>query len=124
MSKFHQCQLTGANFQRASATKIVGNSVELSEAKLTGCNFTYANFSGSNIIKEVDFSSGRIGHARLDGASLSAAILVDCELHSIEADRLRLDHAALRGATLPSLDVRNIDATGVKTNLEQAATLP
>jgi len=48
---------------------------------------------------------------------------VDCELHSIEADRVTLDHADLRGATLSGLDVRNIDMEGVKINLEQAATL-
>ena len=30
LSKFHECQLTGANFQSAGATKIIGNRVELS----------------------------------------------------------------------------------------------
>jgi uncharacterized protein YjbI with pentapeptide repeats len=34
-----------------------------------------------------------------------------------------LNHADLRGATLSGLDVRNIDMTGVKINLDQAATL-
>ena len=48
---------------------------------------------------------------------------MDCELHNIEADRVTLNHADLRGATLSGLDVRNIDMTGVKINLDQAATL-
>ena len=32
LPKLHECQPTGANFQRAGATKIISNSVELSEA--------------------------------------------------------------------------------------------
>lgn len=74
-------------------------------------------------MKEVDFSGNRMGLARLDGANLSAAILVDCELHSIKADSVTPDQADLRGATLSGLNVRNIDMKGVKINLEPAATL-
>ena len=48
---------------------------------------------------------------------------MNCELHSVEADRVAFDHADLRGATLSPLDVRNIGMTGVKVDLEQAATL-
>ena len=122
LSKLHECQLTGANFQGAGATKIIGNNVELSEATITDCNLAYANLAGSNMM-EVDFSGCRMSHATLDGANLTSAILVDCELHNIEADRVTLNHADLRGAMLSGLDVRSIDMTGVKINLEQAAAL-
>ena len=122
LSRLHECQLAGANFQGAGATKIIGNSVELSEATITDCNLAYANLAGSNMM-EVDFSGCRMSHATLNGANLTSATLVDCDLHNIEADRVTLNHADLRGAMLSGLDVRQIDMNGVKINLEQAAAL-
>ena len=59
LSTLHECQLTGANFQGAGATKIIGNNVELSEATITDCNLAYANLAGSNMM-EVDFDAGHI----------------------------------------------------------------
>ena len=109
------CQGTGMDCSYATTEQNIGPSVTLSSARLVDCNFSYADFTGA-CLREADLSENRFSHALFNNANLESAVLIDCDLHGIEARDLVIRGADLRGAQISGLDIRRIDMTGVKIN--------
>ena len=117
-----QCQGRGMDCSYVTTAQSIGSSVTLNSARFVDCNFSYADFTGAWLC-ESELSENRFSHALFNSANLENAVLVDCDLHGIEAKDVVICGADLRGAQISGLDIRRIDMTGVKINDYQQRVL-
>ncbi|MCZ6502625.1 MAG: pentapeptide repeat-containing protein [Gammaproteobacteria bacterium] len=120
--EMEQCQGTGMDCSYATTAQNIGPSVTLNSARLADCNFSYADFTGAWLC-DAELPENRFSHALFNNANLENTVLVDCDLHGIEAKDVVIRGADLRGAQISGLDIREIDMTGVKINDYQQRVL-
>lgn len=117
-----QCQATGMDCSYATIAQNIGASVTLNAARLSDCNFSYADFTGAWLC-EAELPENRFNHSVFNRANLENAELTDCDLHGIEARDVTLCGADLRGTLISGLDVREVDMNGVKISDYQQRVL-
>lgn len=71
--EFRQCDLKGANFQRANFVNRISHSAYFCSAYITGCNLTYANFERT-LLEKCELFENRWKGANLFGASMQGQI--------------------------------------------------
>lgn len=117
-----QCQATGMDCSYATNAQSIGTAVTLNAARLSDCNFSYADFTGA-FLCDAELPNNRFSHAVFNNANLENAVLTDCDLHGIQARDVTLKGADIRGAMISGLDVRVIDMTGVRVSDYQQRVL-
>lgn len=111
--EMQDCQLQGADLSAASFCHVISSNVELISASLLDSNFAYADLSGVTL-SDCNLSGSRFSHACFDNAVLHNTDLSDTDLTAISAQFLDISGADLRNAQFNNLDLRQINATGVK----------
>ncbi len=141
-SRFFQCDLSLANFERADVfgieissskaqgcsfkqanfTNVVSRRKSFSSAFLTDSNFRYADFENCQLIS-CDLNGSSFINANFFQANLEKCQLINADLTGIQFERLALAGADLRNAQLDNLDIRKIDLQGAKINDWQQSVL-
>ena len=107
-----ECDLEGAQFDRANLQKTV----------LAGSNLRDAHFVGANL-KESILTGADLTRARLAGADLTSAILAEATLRNADFSNAVLFEANLTDANAECVNLTGADlqgATLVRTNLNKA----
>ncbi|MCZ8190638.1 MAG: pentapeptide repeat-containing protein [Microcystis sp. LE19-338.1B] len=123
----------GLNFSQVdlSDAKLMGCNFSLSDAKLMGCNFSQANLSRVNLtnadltgadlshanLSKADLTGANLSHADLSKANLTGANLTDVKLD--ENNLTLLDGTILTNTIMPEI---NIEISG-ESRLEKVAQL-
>lgn len=141
-SRFFQCDLSLADFERADVF-----AIEISSSKAQGCSFKQANFTNvvsrrklfcsafltDSNFRYADFERCQLVSCDLNGSSfinanffqtnLEKCQLINADLTGIQFERLSLAGADLRNAQLDNLDIRKIDLQDAKINDWQQSVL-
>lgn len=111
--EFRQCDLKGADFTKVSFENKISRQVYFCSAFITGCNLSYANFSGVRI-EECDLFENRWIGANLQGASLSKSDLSRCEFSEDAWEQFQMKGCDLTNVDLNGLDLRRVKLDGAK----------
>lgn len=111
--ELRDCDLKGANFQRARFANQVSHSVYFCSAFITGCNLSYANLERLVLEKCELFENRWIG-ANLMGASLKESDLSRGVFSADAWSQFHFQGTDLCHVDLEGLDPRRVDLTGVK----------
>lgn len=119
---YSNVHLEGAILRRATIIGIKpGNTcmyldgIDLSEAKISDCAFTYCDMNGANLtnlkLDGVDFNS-----AKLRGANFANSSLRGCNFSSADLRGANFDNSDLSGAILSCSNLTNTDLSKVNLN--------
>ena len=111
--EFRSCDLKGANFVKASFENQVSRQSYFCLAYITGCNLSYANFSGVRIEK-CDLFENRWNGANLQGASLRYSDLSRSEFSEDAWEQFQMQGCDLTHTELNGLNIRRVKLDGVK----------
>lgn len=111
--EFRECDLKGADFSKVSFENQMSRKVYFCSAYITGCNLSYANFSGVRI-EECDLFENRWIGANLQGASLSKSDLSRSQFSEDAWEQFQMKGCDLTHTDLTGLNIKRVKLDGVK----------
>ncbi len=112
----------GCSFKQANFTNVISRRKLFCSAFLTDSNFRYADFEGCQLVS-CDLNGSSFINASFFQTNLEKCQLINADLTGIQFERLTLVGADLRNAQLDNLDIRKIDLQGAKINDWQQSVL-
>ncbi|EGA69488.1 hypothetical protein VISI1226_09919 [Vibrio sinaloensis DSM 21326] len=112
-AEFRQCDLKGANFQRANFVNRINHKSYFCSIFITGCNLTYSNFERA-LMEKCDLFENRWNGANLFGVSFLGADLSRGEFSSEQWQSANFEQADLTHVDLEGVDLRKTSLYGAK----------
>lgn len=105
--EFRSCDLKGTNFVKANFENQISRQSYFCLAYFTGCNLSYANFSGVRIEK-CDLFENRWNGANLQSASLKHSDLSRSEFSEDAWEQFQMQGCDLTHTELNGLNIRRV----------------